>query len=127
MSSEIIINTTSNETYIDYEDIDLIVDGIDANTKLLIQIVLFVPIYSLTFLVGLIGNSLVIFSICTVKSLHNITNIFLISLATADLLLIIICVPLKVCIHFFYMARDRMKYHVGNQFHSYLPLILVPK
>ena len=66
--------------------------------KLLVKLILFVPIYVITFLTGIIGNGLVIFSILTVKSLRNITNIFLVSLATADLMLIIICVPLKVCI-----------------------------
>lgn len=97
-----IINTTLiNDDYEEFEQFDVN----DHETKILVGFVLFVPIYILTFLTGLIGNSLVIFSICTVKSLNNITNIFLISLATADLLLIIICVPLKVYNCFFSLLQ----------------------
>ena len=53
-------------------------------------------VYMLTFIIGVIGNTLVIFSIFYFKKLQSITNLFLLSLATADLLLIIICVPIKV-------------------------------
>nr|QVK45903.1 G protein-coupled receptor [Proales similis] len=59
----------------------------------------FVPsilIYVAVFVVGTIGNLLVILSICLLKRLQTITNLFLTSLATADLLLIIICVPIKI-------------------------------
>lgn len=59
----------------------------------------FIPsiiIYSITFILGFAGNLLVIFAICYLKKLQSVTNLFLLSLATADLLLITICVPLKV-------------------------------
>jgi len=45
---------------------------------------------------GAVGNLLVIVSICRFRRLHSVTNVFLVSLATADLLLILICVPIKV-------------------------------
>lgn len=53
-------------------------------------------IYGLTLLLGILGNSLVIFSISRFRRMRSITNIFLLSLASADLLLILICVPIKV-------------------------------
>jgi hypothetical protein len=53
-------------------------------------------IYGITFMVGVIGNALVIFSIARFRRMQNVTNIFLTSLASADLLLILICVPIKV-------------------------------
>ena len=53
-------------------------------------------IYMLTFIIGTIGNTLVIFSIFYLKKLQSITNLFLLSLATADLTLVVICVPIKV-------------------------------
>ena len=59
----------------------------------------FIPsfiIYSIVFIIGSIGNILVIFSFCYLKKLQTITNLFLLSLATADLLIILICVPVKV-------------------------------
>ena len=46
---------------------------------------------------GFIGNILVIFAIAKVQRMRSITNLFLLSLASADLLLVIVCVPVKVC------------------------------
>ena len=56
--------------------------------------------YGLTLLLGIIGNSLVIFSVTRYEQMMTITNTFLLSLATADLLLILVCVPVKVSNHF---------------------------
>lgn len=53
-------------------------------------------IYSITLLSGLIGNMLVIISVARFKKMQNTTNTFLLSLSTADLLLIVVCVPVKV-------------------------------
>ena len=52
--------------------------------------------YSLTLLIGLIGNILVIFSILYYRRMRTTTNVFLLSLASADLLLVVLCVPIKV-------------------------------
>ena len=52
--------------------------------------------YGLTLILGIVGNLLVIFSIARYRRMRNVTNIFLTSLATADLLLILLCVPVKV-------------------------------
>ncbi|KAL5016741.1 hypothetical protein ScPMuIL_006330 [Solemya velum] len=59
------------------------------------EIVPLLTFYGLTLVVGLIGNCLVIFSICRYRRLRSITNIFLISLASADLLVVLICVSIK--------------------------------
>ena len=53
-------------------------------------------VYGFTLVMGLIGNILVILSVARYKKMQNVTNIFLLSLATADLLLVLICVPVKV-------------------------------
>lgn len=53
-------------------------------------------IYSVTLLLGLVGNGLVIFSISYYGRMRTVTNVFLLSLATADLLLVLFCVPVKV-------------------------------
>ncbi|CAK9299031.1 unnamed protein product [Gordionus sp. m RMFG-2023] len=57
--------------------------------------------YSLTFVIGLVGNILVIFCVTKFRKMRSLTNIFLTSLATADLLIICICVPIKVFIKYY--------------------------
>ena len=53
-------------------------------------------VYGVTLVLGVIGNCLVIFSIMHYRRMQNVTNIFLTSLASADLLLVLLCVPIKV-------------------------------
>ena len=55
-----------------------------------------VLVYSITLVLGVLGNALVIFSIIRYRRMQNVTNIFLTSLASADLLLVMLCVPVKV-------------------------------
>lgn len=52
--------------------------------------------YGLTLVLGIIGNILVIASVIRFRKLHSVTNVFLLSLASADLLLVVVCVPVKV-------------------------------
>ncbi|XP_023216276.1 trissin receptor-like [Centruroides sculpturatus] len=52
-------------------------------------------VYGTTLIIGLLGNSLIIYTVLTFQRMRTISNIFLASLATADLLLILICVPVK--------------------------------
>ena len=53
-------------------------------------------VYGATMVIGIAGNSLIIFTICRYRRMKSTTNVFLASLASADLLLIIICIPVKV-------------------------------
>ena len=63
----------------------------------LTQIVPVSLVYGLIGITGIIGNTLVIFAIAKVQRMRSITNLFLLSLASADLLLVVVCVPVKVC------------------------------
>jgi len=65
-------------------------------------------IYGLTLLLGALGNLLVIMSICRFRRLHSVTNVFLLSLATADLLLVCVCVPIKVSAMLHFRAAKYM-------------------
>ncbi|CAH1773989.1 unnamed protein product [Owenia fusiformis] len=56
-------------------------------------------VYGLTLILGIVGNSLVIFCIARYRRLQNVTNIFLTSLAIADLLLVLLCIPTKFTKH----------------------------
>jgi hypothetical protein len=57
--------------------------------------------YGSTLLLGIAGNVLVIFSVSRYEQMMTITNTFLLSLASADLLLLLVCVPVKVRFAFF--------------------------
>lgn len=53
-------------------------------------------VYAVTYVLGVVGNALIIFTIYRYRRLKTTTNVFLASLATADLLLILMCIPVKV-------------------------------
>lgn len=59
-------------------------------------------VYGLTLIIGILGNTLIIFTIARYSRMRTITNVFLASLATADLMLILICVPIKLARLFAY-------------------------
>nr|BAT25129.1 cannabinoid receptor-like 1 [Lymnaea stagnalis] len=78
----------TNDTEYDY----------DANAHFEIPTDELVPlavVYGLTLLIGVIGNALVIVSVTRYQRMRSITNIFLLSLASADLLVVCICIPVK--------------------------------
>ncbi|ELU04735.1 hypothetical protein CAPTEDRAFT_22840, partial [Capitella teleta] len=53
-------------------------------------------VYVVTLFLGFVGNLLVIVSIFRYKRMRTVTNTFLTSLASADLLLVIMCIPVKL-------------------------------
>lgn len=50
-------------------------------------------LYCLIFLVGVVGNSLVIFVISCCRRMKTAVNMYLVNLCVADLLVIMICMP----------------------------------
>lgn len=52
-------------------------------------------VYGLTLIAGLIGNGLIVYTVIHFRRMRTLSNVFLASLASADLLLIIVCVPVK--------------------------------
>ncbi|KAL8590361.1 hypothetical protein ACOMHN_011575 [Nucella lapillus] len=57
-------------------------------------------VYGTTLILGLTGNLLVIVVVARYRSMKNITNTFLLSLASSDLLLVSICIPVKFAAFF---------------------------
>lgn len=49
--------------------------------------------YGLAFLVGIIGNSLVVFALLANRKARNVTSSFLVSLAISDVIFLLLCVP----------------------------------
>lgn len=59
--------------------------------------------YGLIFTVGLVGNILVIFAVLrTTKLRRCVTNLFLVNLAVADLLVVLFCVPFTLVANLIY-------------------------
>ena len=95
---------TTNATAVDYEDIDdsdeyeyeydydpgsTPIDWAEGGPSL--------AVYGLTFVVGVVGNVLILVSVARHTHVkHSPVNVFLASLATADLMLVLVCLPLKV-------------------------------
>lgn len=50
-------------------------------------------IYTLTFIIGVTGNSLVCYAVWRNRNMRTVTNIFIVNLAIADLTVIICCLP----------------------------------
>ncbi|XP_050734737.1 QRFP-like peptide receptor isoform X2 [Eriocheir sinensis] len=85
-----------NETEYDYDYEKAL------NTFFWSQLAPALAVYSATYLVGVTGNGLIIFTICRFRRLKTTTNVFLASLASADLLLILLCIPVKLARLFSY-------------------------
>lgn len=52
-----------------------------------------IPLYSVIFLLAVIGNSLVILTLVQNKRMRTITNLFLLNLSISDLFLGVFCMP----------------------------------
>jgi hypothetical protein len=52
--------------------------------------------YVIVFVFGVIGNILVIYVICALKDMRTPTNIFLLNLCLADLLVLLVCMPSSI-------------------------------
>lgn len=49
--------------------------------------------YTMVFLVGLVGNLLVVSVVCRSPRMRNVTNYFIVNLAVADFLVLVFCLP----------------------------------
>lgn len=100
-------NTTTNSTYYDYNETENPLCALNIYCEPMedyfdhLQAYIYpepfewglIVLYILTFIVGLVGNSLVCFAIWRNKKMRTITNIFIVNLSAADLGVIIICLP----------------------------------
>ena len=57
---------------------------------------LLILLYALTFLLGIVGNALVIYIFARNKHMRTVTNSFLVNLAVCDLLVVCLCMPFSV-------------------------------
>jgi hypothetical protein len=59
-------------------------DSMEEHSKLTIAVL--GVIYSFIFLIGITGNSLVVYVVCRKKSMQTVTNLFIVNLALSDIL-----------------------------------------
>lgn len=50
-------------------------------------------LYIIIFIIGTLGNLLVVLVVCRTREMRNTTNFFLVNLSVADLLVILVCMP----------------------------------
>lgn len=55
--------------------------------------IVFVIVYTVIFLLALVGNSLVVYIVLRKRGIQTATNIFICSLAVSDLLICFFCIP----------------------------------
>jgi hypothetical protein len=58
-----------------------------------LTIAIYATLYSLIFIIGLIGNSLVVYVVGSKKSMQSVTNLFIMNLALSDILMCLLAVP----------------------------------
>lgn len=63
--------------------------------------VVFVTAYLIVFILGVFGNTLVIVAITVFPKMRTVTNMFILNLAVADLLVIIFCLPATLLANIF--------------------------
>ncbi|XP_069957553.1 RYamide receptor isoform X2 [Cherax quadricarinatus] len=59
-------------------------------------IALIYKMYAAIFLLALVGNSLVLYTVAANRKMHTVTNLFIANLAVGDLLIMVLCVPFSV-------------------------------
>ncbi|CAF1551824.1 unnamed protein product [Rotaria magnacalcarata] len=61
-----------------------------------------IPLYSIVFFIGTIGNILVILTVVTVKQMRNTTNALILHLAIANLSFVLMCIPHTIYLYVVY-------------------------
>lgn len=60
------------------------------------MVVIYSLAYIIVFLTSMVGNIMVMAVVFKNKSMHSVTNYFLVNLAVADILVTIVCVPVNL-------------------------------
>ncbi|VVC25189.1 G protein-coupled receptor, rhodopsin-like,GPCR, rhodopsin-like, 7TM [Cinara cedri] len=80
--------------------------------------ILFIMAYTIVFVVGIVGNLLVIVAVSSERPLRRMpTNIYLVNLAFADLLVIVLCYPFTL------IATLTVEWHLGEWICKLIPYL----
>lgn len=80
----------ANSTTLDYDSVE---DDLFHSDIGIFTICLFIILSAIVLVIGLVGNCLVCFAVWRNPRMRSATNIFLVNLAVADFLVILICLP----------------------------------
>ena len=78
-----------------------------------------IAIYSLIFILGLIGNGLVCFVVIRITHMRTIINIFILNLALADFMVLLICLPPSL------LADTTESWYLGDVMCKIVPFLQV--
>lgn len=70
------------------------------------MIVFYTVVYSVVFLLGVVGNCLVVGVVYRNPKMHSVTNYFIVNLAIADILVIVFCLPITL-LHNIYSGTSK--------------------
>ena len=73
--------------------------------------IVLVMLYSVTFVVGFIGNSLVILVVLKYGYMRTLTNMLLVNLCVGNLLVVLVCMPFSLAP---YVYKVRKSYRLRN-------------
>ena len=72
--------------------------------------IVLIIIYTFAFVVGLIGNSMVIMVMVKHRHLRTVTNMFLVNLSVGDLLVVIVCMPFSLAPYVYKVSAESVCY-----------------
>ena len=78
-----------------------------------------ISIYCVIFCLGLLGNGLVCFVVLRVSHMRSVVNIFILNLAVADFLVLLICLPPSV------LADTTESWYLGDVMCKVVPFLQV--
>ena len=70
--------------------------------------IVLISLYTFAFVVGLIGNSMVIMVMVKHRHMRTVTNMFLVNLSVGDLLVVIVCMPFSLAPYVYKVRRYNM-------------------
>ena len=77
----------------EYNSLNQTYDQSPPTTHSTIIIAILATLYTLIFIIGITGNSLVVYVVCAKKNMQSVTNLFIMNLALSDILMDLLAVP----------------------------------
>jgi hypothetical protein len=83
-------NSELERSTITHDNATAVNENIEHST---LTIAIYGTLYTLIFIIGITGNSLVVYVVGAKKSMQSVTNLFIMNLALSDILMCLLAVP----------------------------------